>query len=118
MINEIDILLNIYKDLICNIENIKSSKSRNDKIKDNINLLDNNFFDNNCNDDLFNQYVNIFDNTELYNGLITNLETLTNYIHSHIKNTCDHEWINDSIDIGPDRSQDICYCVKCEVTKK
>ena len=113
MINEIDILLHIYEDLISNIENIKASKISLNKIKDNINLLDNN-----CNDDLFKQYVNMFDNTELYNDLITNLETLTNCIHSHIKNKCDHEWVNDTIDIDPDMSQDICYCVKCEVTKK
>lgn len=118
MINENDILLHIYKDLIGNIENIKASKLSIKKIKDNINLLDNNFFDIKCNDDLFKQYVNVFDNTELYHGLITKLETLTNCIHIHIKNKCEHEWVNDSIDIDLDRSQDICYCVKCEVTKK
>ena len=30
---------------------------------------------------------------------------------------CDHEWIDDVIDIDPDTSKHICYCIKCEVTK-
>ena len=30
---------------------------------------------------------------------------------------CIHEWINDYIDICPESSQQICYCIKCEVTK-
>jgi hypothetical protein len=29
---------------------------------------------------------------------------------------CQHEFVNDSIDIDPDKSIDICYCVKCEIT--
>lgn len=31
---------------------------------------------------------------------------------------CDHEWIEDDIDIDPDRSKRIQYCTKCEVTKR
>jgi len=34
-----------------------------------------------------------------------------------IDNICDHEWIKDFIDIDPEKSQIICYCVKCELTK-
>ncbi len=30
---------------------------------------------------------------------------------------CVHEWIEDYIDICPETSKKICYCVKCEVTK-
>jgi hypothetical protein len=29
---------------------------------------------------------------------------------------CQHEIVYDSIDIDPDKSVDICYCVKCETT--
>jgi hypothetical protein len=35
----------------------------------------------------------------------------------HEKNDCQHEWIKDLIDIDPEKSQMICYCVKCELTK-
>jgi hypothetical protein len=31
---------------------------------------------------------------------------------------CVHEWIEDYIDICPETSKKICYCVKCNVTKK
>lgn len=34
-----------------------------------------------------------------------------------INSICCHEWIIDYIDISPELSQKICYCVKCEVTK-
>lgn len=31
---------------------------------------------------------------------------------------CDHEYVDDLIDIDPDKSIHICYCVKCELMKK
>lgn len=30
---------------------------------------------------------------------------------------CDHEWVDDDIDLHPERSQRITYCAKCETTK-
>ena len=30
---------------------------------------------------------------------------------------CQHEWVEDLIDIDPDRSMYIVYCVLCEKTK-
>ena len=34
------------------------------------------------------------------------------------ENVCrDHQWVTDLIDITPDTSQTICYCLKCEATK-
>ncbi len=30
---------------------------------------------------------------------------------------CNHKWIYDLIDINPDKSINICYCCKCELTK-
>lgn len=116
--NEIDILLNLYKDLHSNIEYIKSSKNRVLQIKNSINTIDNNFFEIKCNDSLLSQYLNMFEDTETYNRLIINLEILIKDVHDHIKHKCDHEWIDDLIDIDPDRAQNICYCVKCEITKK
>jgi hypothetical protein len=32
-------------------------------------------------------------------------------------NYCKHKWIYDLIDINPNKSINICYCCKCELTK-
>jgi hypothetical protein len=37
-------------------------------------------------------------------------------INDFLLKHCQHEFVNDSIDINPDKSIDICYCVKCEIT--
>jgi hypothetical protein len=34
----------------------------------------------------------------------------------HIKNICKHQYVNDVIDIDPERSQSITYCVICDDT--
>jgi len=118
MNDEIDILLNLYKDLHCNIEYIKSTKNRILQIKNSINTIDNNFFEVKCNTPLLSEYLKIFENDEACNEIIINLEILIKNVEHHIKNNCEHEWIDDLIDIDPDRSQHICYCIKCEITKK
>ena len=33
------------------------------------------------------------------------------------EDSCSHEWVFDLIDIDPDRSMHITYCVLCEKTK-
>lgn len=118
MNNEIDILHNLFKDLHCNMEHIKSSKNRVKQIKNSINSLNNNFFEVKCNNNLLNEYLRMFEDTETYNELINNLESLIQIVEHHIQNKCEHEWVNDSIDIDLDTSQNICYCVNCEITKK
>lgn len=51
------------------------------------------------------------------NKIITNiLESLIEQIEDNTD--CIHEWIYDLIDIDPDKSITICYCSKCELTKK
>lgn len=118
MTNETDILLNIFKELHRNIEHIKSSKNKVKQIQNSINSLNNNFFEVKCNNNLLTEYLHMFEDTDAFNTTIINLETLITQVEHHITNTCEHEWIIDSIDIDPGTSQNICYCVKCEITKK
>jgi hypothetical protein len=35
-----------------------------------------------------------------------------------LQNACTHDFCEDDIDITPERSQKIIYCIKCEYTKK
>jgi len=119
MISEIDIMMCIYADITINIEQIKMSRDRISKINSSINLLNNNYFELKItNNSLFKQYLNMYNDYDLYYESISKLENLKTQIENYIKNKCEHEWVNDTIDIDPDRSQNICYCLKCELTKK
>ena len=42
---------------------------------------------------------------------------LNEKIRTKLVSMCFHEWISDSIDIDPDRSQTIEYCKFCQTTK-
>lgn len=42
------------------------------------------------------------------------LEKINNYIY----NNCEHEWVDDYIDIDVEKSQQIRYCWKCEANKE
>ena len=44
--------------------------------------------------------------------------TNKNIIKDKLIPICIHEWTTDYIDICPESSQKICYCIKCEVTKE
>jgi len=41
-----------------------------------------------------------------------------NVCQQNIHELCNHEFVNDMIDITPERSQYITYCIKCEYTMK
>jgi hypothetical protein len=118
MKTEFDILIDIYSDLCRHIEYVKITKNKLKEINDNINKLDSNYVDLKCDGPLFVEYFDMYRNNDMYKKVINNFETLKAEITNNIKNICEHEWIEDDIDISPDRSQRICYCVKCEATKK
>jgi hypothetical protein len=118
MDNEIDILADIYADVINHIEYIKTSRKRMMNIKNNIQFVDNNYFEIICNDELLKRYLNVFDNVKECNELVCDLHRLKDSVKDKIKDKCEHDWVNDTIDINPDSSKNICYCVKCEITKK
>lgn len=48
---------------------------------------------------------------------INHLVLLNTQLNKKITSLCKHEWIEDSIDIDPDRSKTIEYCKVCGVTK-
>ena len=52
-----------------------------------------------------------------YNEHLNHLILLNEQLHKKIKSLCKHEWIEDSIDIDPDRSKTIEYCKVCGITK-
>jgi hypothetical protein len=47
------------------------------------------------------------------NELVSRIENLTNIVEQRIKSGCKHDYVEDYIDIYPERSQRICYCNKC-----
>lgn len=118
MNKELDVLLSVYYDTINNITHLQHVRSRLDNIKHKISSMDNNYFDVKCNSDLFTNYIEIFDDNDEYTKLIDDLESLKSYLEEKIQSICVHDWVEDLIDIDPDRSQYICYCSKCEITKK
>jgi hypothetical protein len=108
--NEKDILLDIYKssnDFLLQLCEFKLNVKR---IKQNINNLDNNYFEKH---NIFSQL------TACYND--ASIQQLLDYkqlVETKLNNICDHEWMTDYIDTGPESSQQICYCKLCELTKK
>jgi hypothetical protein len=125
--NETNILLDIYSELTNDIEHLKTSKIRKNAIKAKINALNNNYFDVKCKEWLFEQYLGKYrekeekeekEDIDTYNDLMKNLEILKGIIEGKIKNSCNHDWVRDDIDITPDVSQTIYYCSKCELTRK
>jgi DNA-directed RNA polymerase specialized sigma subunit len=45
--------------------------------------------------------------------LINQMEDLIKQIDLKLKSECNHEYIEDYVDITPEKSQKICYCNKC-----
>lgn len=118
MNTEYDILMNMYVNINSHLEHIQNFKTKMLTTIESIKKLDNNYFDVKCNEKLFLTYINMFTDIDSYEELISGLEELKYTIDRKIKNICIHEWVYDYIDITPDSSQPICYCSKCEITKK
>ena len=51
-----------------------------------------------------------------YEEKINEIHHFKNYINTKIVSLCNHNIVNDSIDISPDLSQEIKYCTHCEYT--
>jgi hypothetical protein len=115
MQNEKDILLNINQTITELLNNICDYNLKFNIIKENILFLDNNYFtkDNNKKETVISK---VFDNRiELFTQYLLNYK---NIVEDNLQNICNHEWVEDEIDINPDNSQKITYCRLCEVTKR
>lgn len=95
------------------------------EIQDAIDTHDNNFFERLDNNSLIKQMFNCeYSNQSFYNdisgtGQIMSNEKMGMYIEQLKEKSCTkHKWVHDSIDISPERSENICYCSVCEVTKR
>jgi len=53
-----------------------------------------------------------------YKNELSEIKHLINNINNSICQLCEHEFVEDEIDLTPDSSQKIEYCVLCEYTKE
>ena len=116
MATEKEILLSIDKLIDDLLNNIYNAKSNITYVKRAINVLDNNYFIEDK-DDVYSQLVNIFDSIAV-SDLTRVMTDYKNIVEHKLNNICQHEWIDDNIDIGLDTSQTITYCRLCELSKK
>lgn len=115
----LDYLLNMKSenDYVCAY--LKEIKNNYTRMKDEtlFNLIDTSIT---TNLDYFQYNKNISEINGLlnqYSEHINQLVLLNTQLHKKIIMLCKHEWIEDSIDIDPDRSKTIEYCKVCGVTK-
>jgi|688.fasta_scaffold567811_2 hypothetical protein len=83
-------------------------------MQNNVTKLDNEIISNN-----YNNSINVY-NVSKVSNVKSEFINFKNSIESAIEDIedhCEHEWIDDLIDITPDRSQHITYCKHCEITK-
>ena len=116
MTDEEIILLNIDDTVSKFINNIRDLNTNLSNICD----LDNNYFLEESSN-IKQQLVNILTSvhiselqtqlTNLKTDAVANLDKIANTRHTH-------EWIEDTIDVSEDRTMTICYCRKCEISKK
>jgi hypothetical protein len=119
-LNHIEILKKMIE--FCKIYYSSIELQLNDKISD-INNIINEF---NNTDIFFDKYPHILQEYQMLFGdfIIPDneikLNKLTKFINSLeilITDLCNHIFVYDLIDINPDRSQTIQYCIKCHKTK-
>jgi hypothetical protein len=113
-LNDAELLESMHEIMSTLLIEINNAKKRIQNNLDNTALEENN--------QIYSKIKKTFD-SDLLNDLICQIsenkyiiEDLINelYVCDH---KCEHEWVDDLIDIDPDTSKHICYCIKCEVTK-
>ena len=68
------------------------------------------------NDDINDEYIT--EQIIEYEKKIIELDLTIEHLNQFICHSCEHTFVEDVIDITPDRSQNITYCTICEYTKE
>jgi predicted translin family RNA/ssDNA-binding protein len=63
-------------------------------------------------------YEYITQEVDEYEKKISELKLEIEHLNQFIFSNCEHTFVEDVIDITPDRSQNITYCTVCEYTKE
>jgi cytidyltransferase-like protein len=111
-----EILENINNTVSGLIHNIYNAKLNMNYISKSVSILDNNYFV----EDKYKIYFkiqNILDSDELerLNSLLLSYKYI---VENNINNICEHEWIDDDVDMNIDVSKRITYCNICQISKK
>lgn len=107
-INELNnLFLNTIEIVIEETKNIENDIS-------NISVDNNYFIDH---PEVISKFHSLFSFNSLYQ-LKEQIQYFEHIVNTNIINTCEHEWVDDYIDIDLDKSMNITYCKKCETSKK
>ena len=96
-----------YEEIILNLENII----------ENYNII---IDVTNSEENLEQNHYNIFQpetNQNFFMNRLTHMKQFQKICDNKIKKLCVHNFINDTIDINPERSDNITYCQYCGLTK-
>jgi hypothetical protein len=115
----LDYLLKMKNNNDYTIAYLKEINSNYAKMKEEtiLNLIDTSL---NVNEDIlqYNKHITeINANLNQQDEHLKQLILLNEKIRTKLITICNHDWIADSIDIDPDRSQTIEYCKICQVSK-
>ncbi len=115
----LDYLLKMKNENDYTIAYLKEINNNFSKMKEEtiLNLIDTSL---NVNEDVlqYNKHISeINDNLNQQDEYLRQLIFLNEKLRTKLISICNHEWITDSVDIDPDRSQTIEYCKICQVSK-
>lgn len=116
MTSEKEILQNMHNTISDFVNQLKNTKNQINNIEKEIHNLNNNYFTLD-NDNIYVQFSEIFDFYDI-NNLEKNLQIFGTIINDKINNTCEHEWIDDDVEVDVEMSQKIWYCNICGISKK
>lgn len=116
MTTEKDILLNMHQIIYEFIVWLNNTKTQVSNINKNVEVVNNNYFIEDK-DNVYMKFSEIFNFNDV-NILEQHLQNLSNIITDKIDNNCEHEWIDDDIEIDAEMSQKIWYCKYCGTSKK